>query len=813
MKPDAVEVLESQLSRGEVVLFTGAGFSMGAAAVDGQPIPSANQLCEILWPVAFPGDTFDAFSTLGDVFEVALQNNPRLLSDTIKSCLSVQTDTLPDRYATWFSFPWHRIYTLNIDDLDLAVQRRFDLPVGIESVSARRDPKPATDRGLLSVHLNGDLQDLPNVTFSAPGYGLRIPGTDPWYSTLVPELMSRPVLFVGTELNESPLWQHIALRGDRAKLDRELRPRSYLVTPQLSPARRAMLRQYNIDHIPMTEEQFCEEVLSKMEAAAEAGRSRLAVQRASARGESPIGLVGDLRNERSSVSLAEFLLGREPTWSDLTEGFAVVREFEAALAGSATFFEPRVTLILGTAGSGKTTTLMRLALEAHARGKTAAWLDLVEGSSLAQLKRQIVALAPDVLFVDDIDALGSQAAPFIQELIAKLPNVAVMVASRSTRADRIGLVEELGDVDCSVRHIPHLSDRDIDALVDALDRANRLGALKAKTSAQRHSELRERASRQLIVALIEVTSGRRFDEKIEDECREMKGDHVLVYLLLAIATRFRTWLSVDEVLLAAGGDHAKRLSEFDALVRQHLVVESKPKRFYVRHRVVAERVFAHFRRQQQVASALEGLLFAFSTRLPDGPLRSSREGRLLIRLLNHQSMIEDVGDQLQIRQIYDRIESVMAQDHHYWLQRGSFEVERGDLERAENYLNQARGLAPEDDFVQTEWAYMELKRATQDAAMGASGWRERAEEAVAEINDVIARSGTRNPHPFHVLGTQGLKFIKAAPFSPTEFERTLLEIRATVDRGLRLHRGNDRLAQLSTELEREYLLLATVDRG
>jgi tetratricopeptide (TPR) repeat protein len=809
----SVETLQSQMSRGEVILFTGAGFSMDAKATDGQNVPSARALTKILWPAAFPGGSFDPGSQLGDVFEVALQASRTNVAETLRSCLTVDATSLPDFYRSWFTMPWYRMYTLNIDDLELAAQRAFDLPVSISTVSAKRDSIPRRDYGLECVHLNGDLQDVPNVTFSAPAYGGRIPGTDPWYSALTSELMSHPVVFVGTELNESPLWQHIALRGDRVGLERELRPRSYLVSPTLPPARRALLRQYNVEHIPMDAADFARRILSGMAEASAQGHSVLASRRAITRGDSPLALVGDLRKKRPTVSLADFLLGREPVWADLTDGHAIVREFEAQLVARPSFFDPTVVFLLGTAGSGKTTTLMRLALEAHAKGRKVAWLDLVSGSSIPSLKRQIFELSPDVLFVDDVDSFAGHAAGFIKEITARSPDMTVVASSRSTRADRFELVESLSKLDAAIHHIPHLTDSDIHALLDALDNANRLGALKGKPFPERVEALRTNASRQLIVALIEATSGRRFDDMIDSECRELKSEHVLIYSILAVATRARTWLTLDEILLAAGGSHTANVSCFDALRRQHLVVEVESGKFYVRHRVVAERVVAHLRREQSLAPAIEGLLYAFATRRTDAPMRSSRQGRLLIRLLNHQSMIDEVGDPGRIRQIYDHIEAVMAQDYHFWLQRGSFEVERGDLERAENYLNQAKGIAPDDGYVQTEWGYMQLKRATVDAGSGISGWRERAEEAMLELQDVISRSGAHNAHPFHVVGSQGVKYSRAARFGDTEREAFLLQLRATVDKGLKLHKGNDDLLKLSKDLDQEYMMLATRESG
>jgi hypothetical protein len=119
--------------------------------------------------------------------------------------LTVDPRTLPNEYRLWFSFPWHRIYTLNVDTLAEAAERAVDLPRRLRPVSALADPGPATGDALEVVHLNGRLTDLPNVTFSQRQYGERLSGPDLWYANLVREMRTRPVVYVGTSLDEPPL--------------------------------------------------------------------------------------------------------------------------------------------------------------------------------------------------------------------------------------------------------------------------------------------------------------------------------------------------------------------------------------------------------------------------------------------------------------------------------------------------------------------------------------------------------------------------------------------------------------------------------
>jgi hypothetical protein len=257
-----------------VILFVGAGFSRSAVSRSAKQLPGVDELRKALWDIAFPGVAFDG-SDLDDVYESAAMQAGNATVQLMRDRLTVDPSKLPEEYRIWFSFPWYRAYSLNIDDLEQAAQRSFDLPRAIRSVSALRDSLPASSGELLWVHLNGDLADLPNVTFSQRQYGERQATWEAWYANLVREMQHHPVLFVGTSLDEPPLWQYVEARGRRTA-KRELRPGSYLVTRELRLARRTALRHYNVDVVESSADDFCRLVLASLVEAAEEGQRVLA---------------------------------------------------------------------------------------------------------------------------------------------------------------------------------------------------------------------------------------------------------------------------------------------------------------------------------------------------------------------------------------------------------------------------------------------------------------------------------------------------------------------------------------------------------
>jgi hypothetical protein len=113
----------------------------------------------------------------------------------------------------------------------------------------------------------------------------------------------------------------------------------------------------------------------------------------------------------------------------------------------------------------------------------------------------------------------------------------------------------------------------------------------------------------------------------------------------------------------------------------------------------------------QVSELVTGLAFLAATKVRPELPRSAREWRLLRAVINHDYLRRTVGVD-PARNLYGYLENLLAWDHHYWLQRGSFEVEVGDLDLAENFLNSAKSLGPQNDpFIENERAYLAFSKA------------------------------------------------------------------------------------------------------
>jgi hypothetical protein len=258
--------LRDIVASGEAMLFTGAGFSSEACDLDGAPLPDSRQMAAELWPVCFSGCERDD-STLADLYDVALRRAPDQLREYVCRRLRVGDAPLPTHLARWLAAPWRRIYTLNVDDLEVAAQRQFSLPHRLRSVSAiapRGEPDPSAIASSMPssmpssieaidvIHLNGmAAQDVTRLTFSTMQYAARLCARDREYERLVEDLECSPFVFAGTTLDEVTLWQHLELRRrNNHNGTSPRRPPSFLVASSLTRARQALLECLDIHWVP-----------------------------------------------------------------------------------------------------------------------------------------------------------------------------------------------------------------------------------------------------------------------------------------------------------------------------------------------------------------------------------------------------------------------------------------------------------------------------------------------------------------------------------------------------------------------------------
>lgn len=789
--PEQAAQIAGALLKGNAILVTGAGFSHGAIDKYGDPLPLGRDLAKSIWPIAFGDAPYDADSTLGEVFRVAQQRSGNALREQLERVFTVDRSQLPARYVDWFALPWARIYTLNIDDLDSAVQsakQGADLHILSALTSTPGDERRAMTT---VVHLNGRLYDYPKLTFDAPTYGTRTSTPDAWYQQFITDTVTRPTLYIGTVLDEPPIWHYLSQRGSKGGSS-ETRPRSWLFTKNLPVARRELLAGFNINLVEAYEEEayaavvlpFRDQLLSTAIAMRNGENSR----------NSALSDVGDIiaTNPRGDSG---FLMGTEPSWGDIHDGFAAEFEIDRELEQRVGRRSDGAVVLHGPAGSGKTTSLMRLAAVLSAKGNSVVWVSTEASGSFSEIEAEVSQLMPDYVFIDEVDRFAAGANSLIQRICSNGP--VVVAATRTQRLHAVGLQR---DLIADYVPTPPLTNDDAEALIDMLERANRLGVLLSKSRDERVEAVTGRAERQLLVTLIEATSGRKFHEKVADECADLSGVQLSAYgVICATHAAENTGLNLDDVLIAVHGATNYAVNELRQLVSDQLLLNNNGK-LRARHRTIAESAVDHFRREGQLATWFEMVLFMVAVKYDRSSPRAGSYKKLLVRFLNHGFLNEQLRDAADVRGVYGALEEVLSLEFHYWLQRGSYELDYGDLSSAETFLLQAEALRPDDNLFETAWCHLLLKMSlTSTKAISA---RQLAEEALRRLRALLDVPKTRTAHTYVVYLRYGSQWVQVGLLPAGEELVLRQDLRSRITQANIRFPANRRLREAIAEAER-----------
>jgi len=807
--------IRTQMASGSLVLFTGAGFSLEGINQRGKSLPSAGELTRALWEICYPNDDFENDTQLQDIYDTAQNRHARQLEELLNQKFLVNPVRCPKWYAELLLMPWLRCYTLNIDNLIEQVGTTLNLPREIREISALSDDVSKLSGNFLDViHLNGSMNNVPNnVTFSRTQYAERI-GTDPFYQQLNADLLTRPVIFIGSSLEEGPLWEHLVARGkkgDRSAL--ELRPKSYLVLPHLNRSKISMLAKFNIIWLPMSGEEFCEKIIARIDETRSSGFSALKDR----------GLVSDTRNMKlrlvSDIAQlktieSEFLLGQEPVWSDVHNGKVIEREcFDELWSTSkgilANTAKHQFLIVTGTAGSGKSAALMWLALKLESEGVVTAWMDAETKFSPREFTKATEKLSGvGALLINDADIYGGAISSMIRTLLDRYPRLLIVIESRSSKVDLLINHYELADIVELEITMPNLCDSDIDKLISVLDKEHRLGALKGMSDIERINSFKRVAGRQLLVAMYEATSGQRFADRAADELSDLSNESKMVYALVSAASAYRYSLTRDELVLACGTANNETLNNINDLSRRKLINRSQSGSEFLkaRHRVIANLVYQELVQSGQFTGVLRGLLMIGVAKVSKGTDRNSRPARLLRTFINHKFMKRAVDSEVA-RNIYGEFEDALSWDSHYWLHRGALELETGQLSLAENFLGQAMSIAPEDIFIQTEWAYLLFKKALSNPSD--TNAHDYIEEATQYLQSIIIRRKDHSAHAYHILGQQSLAWASSGIHDDTNKRVFLRNLETQIEEAMKLHPKDQYLPNLFHDIERATLSLAT----
>ncbi len=620
-------------------------------------------------------------------------------------------------------------------------------------------------------------------------------------------------------------------REDRDPRTSEQRPESFLVCPSISKPKRSNLERLNITPIEADTATFLiwlanlnatlpnrvETIRLVNPGFAEildSGRSRVISGdslRAFGLAFNPVPRSRPITGDRSL-----YLLGAAPRWEDLLQGLDAPRTITQSIAtwvNGAFEREPElsVAVVLGSAGSGKSTIIRRLGIQLTENGRS-VFLTNSESLPPPQAVRAFVDSASErvALLLDNAEVALGQLPDLVSALRGCVRPPIIIVAARTNEFDR-----RAGRLPSSAGFkeflIPNLDRGEIESLLVVLETRGLLGDLNGKSKADRIRAFEIRAQRQILVAMREATSGKGFDEIIRSEFESLVPEEAKhLYLCAGLATDAGYRLTREEIV---GCGHLQPSETLHILNRnlRDVVVPTGPadSLFLLRHRLIAEHVIERCAPKPQLRQAYVRLLLTLAPAIRRSDWRSRNKG-LYKQLLNHQTIYRRFRSDIdEARAIFEALIDALAGDAHFWLQFGSLELEGkgGNLALAENYFKQAESLSPDELRIQNALGHLFLRQAREAADADTSV--ELRDKGSQILEAQIQGSGYQNPYPIHILCYQRYEYGRKWLIGRNDEWRVELDRLLTIlNEGCDTNPRHPRLKFLREQVKRAMLLLA-----
>lgn len=772
------------IEKGSLMLLFGAGASQSSKDKLGREILNGNELANLLAEEAalpyadesLPVVYAAAKSKLGDrilpVFE-----------DRFRHCKPSAA------YKTISQYVWPRIYTLNIDDaFETAARATLRQQINVRHRNDRVNDRDPFFNELDIIKLNGSADRLQDgLIFSPQEYGAAAADTPFWYQELGEEFFRYTFLFIGTRLSE-PLFYHQIERYRRAAKASE--GKSFVLTREATEIERAGLAAINLQHVTGTIENFAHwlgstfpspktpwEIASRVypqlrfmtKKADPAGYVNL-FQRILLIGRKELASFVD--KATPSKKIRDFYRGFKPTWADILNDvparLKIVDRVAKRLDGVRD--NELLFVLYGPAGSGKLTALMQLALEQSQHAllpvyfltepvvNTAEILEALEESNESRY----------FFFVDRLSMVGDS----IHELLlgGRLKR-AIIVATERQNVWNSRTHTQFARWCAEKFPASEIDEAEATKILEKLERFGpwtRLAKMKPKA---RKDELLTKAKRQLLIGLLETTSGLGFEKIIENDYNSLTdADQKKFVVLVSLGSIHR--LSIPEELVSRALPKLGVFSGVPVLLgKTSGIIHRDGHALFARHPVYVEHLFEGAVTKDEKAEAIHALLDAFTVYAK--PLMKSVgrvAGSIFKLTLNHGFLRNTLqADNSLVLNIYESFSKAFQEDALFWLQYGLALREAGQQDDALERLKTARDAYP---IKQTEHAYaqQQLIIAQNSASkVKAYTYLEEAKETLTRLDSVYEEGET--DYPMVTLSEHHTKIV--AKFEGTKKAREL----------------------------------------
>lgn len=729
-------VLLSDIREGNVVLMLGAGASTESMDSKQHKAPSSIELGKKLAD-KFLGGKFKNYS-LGQISEYAI-NEAGL--QTVQQYIYDIFEPLEPSKSHYLlpAFIWRGIATTNYDLLvekayrDKSIQQKI---VPFIDNSDMVDEKLRNPKALAYLKLHGCITRIANarcpLILTPDQFAEYEEGRKRVFSMFIEWACERPIVFVGYKLQD-PNFRTIIT--NISKQQGAFRPRYFMVTPDIDPIEARAWEQKHITMLSGTFEDFLTTADSQL-----TGSLRILKKTPSTENftiterfiKKDVVLNDNctqfLTNDvdyikavkaTKQIDPKDFYKGINPGWSAIEQRLDVRRGLVDTILSDHFLVDKTVMdnlqfiVVKGHAGAGKSTLLHRIAWDAaHDYDKLCLYLNPSYGVINTVAIQQLIESCQEriYLFVED-------APNRIRELESLTNAIGehgkYLTVIASTRINEWNMTcENLSSYVTNEYELKYLSSKDIDRLLDLLEKYNALGTLSKLNMEDRRKAFVERAGRQLLVALHEATLGKPFEEIITDEYNNIKPPQAQsIYLTICVLNRFDVPIRAGLISRIHGVTFEEFRKKFFMPLER--IVESvynpiiKDYLYRTRHAHIAEMIFEDILRNpeekyNEYLKCLRQLNLSYET-----------DRLAFTHMIKGRALLDIFPDHSMVKAIYESAEENAGQEQYLFHQMGIYEMNRpnGNLHEAGELLNTALKLSPNNHTVLHSIAECCLKRA------------------------------------------------------------------------------------------------------
>lgn len=766
--------LIEQIKSKNTILFLGSGASIGAKTDNGENILSTQELADAI-AIKYLGNNYIG-KQLNYVSELAI--NESSLFDFQSFVHDIFYKYNPAEFHNKIPlFPWNSIFTTNYDLIvERAYQSSKERVQEIFTLS-RNTPQTQIPRGekiLQYFKIHGCInhihdEDCPLI-FTPDQYVTHKNNRERLFVRFEELSADYPILFVGHSLSD------IDIRYYLKQLEslKAAKPMSYLIAPAITPEEERLWSAKRITCIKQTFSQFLEELEKEIQV------SHRVLASFKIKSELPIfdkfavnvneikpteNLIAFINNDIDYVNRdiaspttdpKSFYKGYFENWDPIIKNLDVKRSISDAILFEIFLEEQEhiseefyFYLIKGNAGSGKSVLLRRIAFEAanELNRLCIVYRNYVKPSFDELLELHSFVKERIYVFVDNVSSVKNELIVLIEKIRRNRLPITII------GCERINIwnteCKEIQPYLTEGYHVKYLNDREISELLMLLEKHNSLGALEFKSTEEKMVSLKEKAGRELLVALYEATASKPFEEIIFDEYKRISNPVAQsLYLTVSVLHRLGAEARAGLISRVHGiSFHEFKEKLFEPL--EYIVFDRNNPRLHdnvylTRHKQVAEMIFT------TVLKTPQERFEEYVRILTNLNIDYDSDRIAFYAMTNGKQLSNLFPDPLMARNFFDIAIENNPNEKMLFQHRAIYEmnVPGGNLVLAEKYLNEAKERGEINPIIDHSLAELTLKKA--ERSKYENEFATHIEEVFVLCKSIIAKFPSQT-HAYHTL--------------------------------------------------------------